>query len=206
MHFLFGARGTGKSFLIEHQLTGQSEILSLLDSDLYLELSQSPSRLRAIVSKSPHLIIVIDEIQRIPELLNEVHLIIQGDKAKTLRFLLTGSSARRLKREHANMLGGRARKASLYPLTMYELIAEHAFDLDRYLNYGGLPAIYLGSDPYLDLRDYLDTYLNDEIKTEAGVRNLPAFIRFLRVAGLSNGQQINYTKSSNSGRRGRLNG
>lgn len=191
---MFGARGTGKSFLIEHQLAGQSEILSLLDSDLYLNLSNSPSHLRALVAQSPHSIIVIDEIQRIPELLNEVHLIIQSDKLKKLRFLLTGSSARRLKREHANMLGGRARKASLYPLTMYELIAENKFDLDRYLNFGGLPAVYLGSEPYLDLRDYLDTYLNDEIKTEAAVRNLPAFSRFLKVAGLSNGQQVNYAK------------
>ena len=172
----------------------KSEIFSLLDSNLYLELSQDPSRLQSLVAASTRSIIVLDEIQRIPELLNEVHLMMQRDKEKKLRFLLTGSSARRLKRDHANMLGGRARKASLFPFTIHELMEEKKFDLSRYLNFGGMPAIYLGSEPYLDLRDYLDTYLNDEIKTEAGVRNLPAFSRFLKVAGLSHGQQINYTK------------
>jgi predicted AAA+ superfamily ATPase len=193
-HFLFGARGTGKSFLVDHQLSGKAEILSLLQSDLYLEFCQSPSRLRQIVEASKYSWVVIDEIQRIPELLNEVHWLLQNDKEKNLHFLLTGSSARRLKRESANMLGGRARRSSLFPLTMGELINEKRFDIGRYLSFGGLPSVYLSQEPYAELRDYIDTYLNEEIKTEAGVRNLPAFSRFLKVAGYYTGHQINFTK------------
>jgi predicted AAA+ superfamily ATPase len=193
-HFLFGARGTGKSYLIDQMLSGHAEILSLLQSDLYLELSQTPSRLRQIVEVSKHSWFVIDEIQRIPELLNEVHWLLQNDKEKKMHFLLTGSSARKLKRENANMLGGRARRASLYPLTLGELINENQLDIGRYLNFGGLPSVYLSQEPYAELRDYIDTYLNEEIKAEAGVRNLPAFSRFLKVAGIYTGQQINFTK------------
>ena len=197
-HFLFGARGTGKSFLISQQLKQKAEIISLLDSDLYLQLQQQPGKLQKIIQASDHDWVVIDEIQRIPELLNQVHLLLQNDSAsKKLRFLLTGSSARKLKKENANMLGGRARKAALFPLTIKELLNEDIFDLDKYLLSGGLPAVYLSSEPYQDLRDYIETYLVDEIKTEAGVRNLPAFSRFLRVAGLCNGQQINFVKVGN---------
>lgn len=95
------------------------------------------------------------------------------------------------------MLGGRARQAALFPLTMHEIMQSGKFDLSRYLTFGGLPAVYLSENPYRELRDYLETYLQHEIKTEAGVRNLPAFSRFLRVAALSNGQQINFTKMGN---------
>jgi uncharacterized protein len=194
-HFLFGPRATGKSYLINQQLTKQAFIIDLLDSDVYLILQNRPAALREMISSSTHKLIVIDEIQRVPELLNEVHRLIEspGD----IRFLLTGSSARRLKREHANMLGGRARRAELYPLTIFELMEAGNFDLERYLTYGGLPSIYLGKEPYEDLRDYVDNYLNEEVKLESNVRNLPNFSRFLTACAACNGSVINYTKIGN---------
>ena len=131
-HFLFGPRATGKSYLIQQQLAGQAYVIDLLDSDVYLTLQNRPAELREMINSSTHEFIVIDEIQRIPELLNEVHRLIEGSGNK--RFLLTGSSARRLKRENANMLGGRARRAELFPLTVYELKKAGSFNLERFLN------------------------------------------------------------------------
>lgn len=191
-HFLFGPRATGKSYLIQKQLAGKAHVIDLLDSDVYLSLQNRPSELREIVNASPHNLIVIDEIQRIPELLNEVHRLIEDPGEN--KFLLTGSSARRLKRENANMLGGRARRAELFPLTVHELRKEGNFNLERYLTYGGLPSVYLGEEPYEDLRDYIDTYLNEEVKLESNVRNLPNFSRFLSACAACNGMIINYTK------------
>ncbi len=181
--------------MIGQQLSKQATVINLLNSDVYLALQNRPAGLHDMINASSSKLIVIDEIQRIPELLNEVHRLIEGPG--DCKFLLTGSSARRLKRENANMLGGRARRAELFPLTVHELKNEGKFNLERYLTFGGLPSVYLGEEPYEDLRDYIDTYLNEEVKLEANVRNLPHVSRFLSACAACNGSVINYTKIGN---------
>jgi predicted AAA+ superfamily ATPase len=191
-YFLFGPRATGKTSLIKAELK-QSQIFDLLDDDVYEELLRRPKALEEKI-KNPKNIIVIDEVQKLPKLLDEVHRLIEEKK---YRFLLTGSSARKLKREGVNMLGGRAREAHLYPLTHAELTD---FNLMKYLNYGGLPIVYQSQEPEEDLKAYTRVYLSEEIKAEAAVRNYERFVRFLETMALSNGQEINYQKlSSDSG-------
>lgn len=187
--FLFGPRATGKTFLIREQLTSQALILDLLRSDLYLRLSRSPTELESIITAyGPCSVVVIDEVQKVPQLLDEVHRLIES---KGLKFLLTGSSARKLRRGQANLLAGRAWHAALFPLTWAELNTS-SFDLDRYLRYGGLPTVYLSKDPDEELRAYTKTYLYEEIQAEGLVRRLPQFARFLQVAALSSGQMLNF--------------
>ncbi len=187
--FLLGPRSTGKSTLIHQQLAGQATLIDLLEGDHYLRLSTRPQELEALARAEPrHPIVVIDEIQKIPELLDEVHRLIEKFK---IRFLLTGSSARKLKGDRANLLAGRAWMAHLFPLSWCEI---KKFGLDRYLRWGGLPQVYLGQDPAEELRAYTRTYLYEEIKAEAMVRKIPAFARFLEVAALSNGQLLNFTE------------
>jgi predicted AAA+ superfamily ATPase len=186
-HFLFGPRQTGKTRLIKAAFDEQYPIIDLLKTATYLRLEQAPWELEDMLPKGAP-IAIIDEVQRIPILLNEVHRLIEERGTK---FLLTGSSARRLKRSHANMLGGRAWKTELFPLVSAEITN---FDFDRYLLYGGLPSVYLSTNPEHELEGYVDTYLHDEIRSEAMVRNLPIFIRFLTAAALTSGQIINYNK------------
>ena len=187
--FLFGPRATGKTSLIRRQLQDQAFRIDLLKSQNYLPLSQQPSDLEPMIAAQEKDLIVIDEIQKIPALLDEVHRLIEEKK---LRFLLTGSSARKLKRHDANMLGGRASQTSLFPLTWHEISQSTEFDLDRYLRFGSLPKVYLAEDPVEELSDYVDVYLKEEIMAEASVRNLPAFSRYLKLAALSSGEQLNY--------------
>lgn len=189
-HFLFGPRQTGKSFLIRHTLPDH-RVYDLLDTSVFLELSQNPGRMAEEVGPTER-IVVIDEVQRLPVLLNEVHRLIEE---RGLRFLLTGSSARKLRHGGVNLLGGRARTKYLHPLTWKELGGH--FDLDRALQNGLLPSIYFSDDPGADLRAYAGTYLQQEIVAEGAVRNVPAFSRFLRVAALSNGQIVNFTNVAN---------
>lgn len=186
--FLLGPRGTGKTFLVREQLGAEAIAIDLLHSDYYLRLSAAPHLLEAIVEAGqPKAYVVIDEIQKIPQLLDEVHRLIEGRRWK---FLLTGSSARKLRRGSANLLAGRAWTAELFPLSWREM--PH-FDLERLLRYGGLPAVYLGEDPEEELQAYARTYLYEEIQAEGSVRKLPPFSRFLRTAALSNGQILNFT-------------
>lgn len=191
-YFLFGPRATGKSSLIKEQLKG-AKIFNLLDSDTYEEFLRRPSSLGEKIKSShkPEEIIVIDEIQKLPSLLDEVHKLIEDRK---LRFLLTGSSARKLKSKGANMLGGRAREANLFPLTFNELTD---FTLLKYLNYGGLPIIWNSNEAIEDLEAYGRIYLAEEIKAEAAVRNYERFVRFMETMALSNGQELNYQNLSN---------
>jgi predicted AAA+ superfamily ATPase len=133
-----------------------------------------------------HHFIVIDEIQKIPLLLNEVHRLIEEEK---LTFLLTGSSARKLKQQNVNLLAGRAWQANLYPLTYNEI---PNFSLERYLRFGGLPSVYLSKNPREELIAYVNTYLREEIQSEALVRKVDAFSKFLSVAGTTNAQMINF--------------
>jgi predicted AAA+ superfamily ATPase len=185
-HFLFGPRGTGKSFLIREQLK-EALYIDLLRSELYLRLSSAPSELESLINASdkPSLV-VIDEVQKVPLVLDEVHRLIEE---RSLRFLLTGSSARKLRRGQANMLAGRAGHAELFPLTWREL---EDFDLHRYLRFGGLPRVYLSTEPEEELDAYVRTYLTEEIQAEGLIRRLQPFHRFLQTAALASGELINF--------------
>ena len=189
-HFLFGPRQTGKTSLIHHTLKGV-KVYDLLDTSIYLALSQNPSRIGQELTAKDR-IVVIDEIQRLPILLNEVHRLIE---THGIRFLLTGSSARKLRRGGVNLLGGRARTKNLHPFTYKEL--GDKFDLARAMERGLLPSIYFSDDPRADLQAYAGSYLQEEIIAEGATRNLPAFSRFLKVAALCNGQIVNFTNVSN---------
>lgn len=184
-YFLFGPRSTGKSFLIKTQLPGVL-VIDLLEDSIYEQLQRRPESLSELIEK-PEQVVVIDEIQKLPKLMDEVHRLIEK---KRIRFLLTGSSARKLRRQGGNMLGGRAREAHLFPLTWYEL--GRKFNLLKYLNFGGLPIIYDSDEPIEDLKAYCKNYLTEEIKMEAAVRNYDRFVRFLESMALSNGQELNY--------------
>lgn len=189
--FLFGPRATGKSTLIRQQLAEEALVIDLLDSRNYLRLSATPSDLEAMIAASGSALVVIDDVQRIPELLNEVHRLIE---TKRLRFLLTGSSARKLRRGQVNLLAGRVWQARLFPLIHREI---PDFDLDRYLLYGGLPMVWLSAEPAEELDAYVHTYLTEEIMAEGLVRKLPPFSRFLRAMALSNGEMLNFAKLAN---------
>ena len=189
-HFLLGPRQTGKTTLLRHTLP-EARVYDLLDASLYLALCHQPSRLAEELGPKDK-VVVIDEIQRLPELLNEVHRLIEE---RGVRFLLTGSSARKLRRGGVNLLGGRARTTHLHPLTCHELGAQ--FDLHRALAYGLLPSIYFSDNPRADLQAYTGSYLQQEILAEGVTRNLPAFSRFLRVAALCNGTIVNFTNVAN---------
>lgn len=183
--FLFGPRSTGKSSLIKAQLP-DAHVIDLLEDSIYEQLLRRPEALSELFENSGK-IVVIDEIQKLPKLMDEIHRLIEKKK---IRFLLTGSSARKLRRQGGNMLGGRAREAFLFPLTWSELGRQ--FNLIKYLNYGGLPIVYDSDEPIEDLKAYCKNYLNEEIKIEAAVRNFDRFVRFLETMALNNGQEINY--------------
>ena len=189
-HFLLGPRQTGKTFLVQHTLKN-ARVYDLLDYAVYLALSQNPGRMAQELSPKDR-IVVIDEIQRLPELLNEVHRLIES---RGLRFLLTGSSARKLRRGGVNLLGGRARTKYLHPLTYKELGSR--FDLRTATERGLLPSIYFSDDPRADLQSYAGSYLQQEIVAEGATRNVPAFSRFLKVAAFCNGTIVNFTKVAN---------
>lgn len=137
-------------------------------------------------------IVIIDEIQKLPALLDEVHRLIEKHG---ISFLLTGSSARKLRRGGVNLLGGRARSRNLHPLTFSEL--KERFSLTKALNRGLIPSIYFSDAPEEDLKSYANTYLKEEIAAEGLTRNVPAFSRFLEVSALYSGSMINYSKISN---------
>jgi len=185
--FLFGARQTGKSIYLGQQFPDCIQY-DLLDSDLKLRLSARPALLYEMLQdKADGTIVVIDEIPEIPELLNEVHRLIQH---KGMRFVLTGSSARKLIRRGNNTLGGRAVPCYFYPFVSAEL---PDLDLDKALLYGLLPPHYLAKNPSRLLAGYVDVYLKEEIKEEALVRNLTDFQRFLTIAALTSSEIVNYT-------------
>ena len=186
-HFLFGARLTGKSTLVEQQLADVAEIIDLLDPETFLRASTEPTWFERVVERRGKQYVVVDEIQRLPSLLNSVQRLITRHG---IRFLLTGSSVRKLLRSGANFLGGRARTAHLFPLTSGEI---PNFSLTRYLHFGGLPSVYLSKHPQGELVDYVFTYMRDEVQAEGWVRNLPPFTRFLQTMALANGELLNFT-------------
>jgi predicted AAA+ superfamily ATPase len=189
-HFLFGPRQTGKTCLARQTLDA-ARFYDLLDSSTYLALSRNPGLL-AEESRGDRELVVIDEIQRLPELLNEVHRLIEQ---RGTRFVMTGSSARKLRRGGVNLLGGRARTRRLHPLTSHEL--GERFDLTAALTRGTLPSIYFSDDPAADLDAYTGLYLQQEVMAEGATRNMPAFSRFLRVAALCNATMVNFTNVAN---------
>ncbi len=181
--FLWGPRQTGKSTLIEH-LFPQSPRYDLLLANEFTRLNRDPTLLRQeiLAGAKTNRPVVIDEIQKIPILLDEVQWLMVN---KGITFILCGSSARKLKQSRANLLGGRALRYELFPLVSSEI--PH-FDLLRALNHGLIPRHYLSEEPKKLIETYLGTYLKEEIAAEALVRNLPAFGRFLEAASFSNGE------------------
>jgi len=185
--FLWGSRQTGKSTLLK-MLFPEAPIYDLLKSDVRMALQMRPALLREeceLLDEGE--LVIIDEVQKVPALLDEVHWLIEN---KGLRFILSGSSARKLRRSGANLLGGRALRQTLFPLVSAEI---PDFDLNRALNHGMLPHHYLMENPTMRLQAYIGDYLQQEIVEEAIVRKLDSFTRFLQVAALSNSEIVNYT-------------
>jgi predicted AAA+ superfamily ATPase len=183
-HFLLGPRATGKSWLVRNELPN-AQFFDLLNLETYDRFLRRPHALSEEVTAKT---VVIDEIQKLPQLLDEVHRLIEE---KQIRFLLTGSSARKLKAGGANLLAGRARSLSLYPLTSFELTD---FNLERYCNTGGLPIIWNSDDYWADLRSYVHLYMKEEIIAEAVVRKVDHYARFLDVVGARSGEELNFQR------------
>ena len=183
--FLFGPRGTGKTTWLKHRLP-DALFINLLQSEYYNRLSANPGHLRQLIPPDHTGWTVIDEVQRIPALLNEVHDLIE---ARGLVFVLTGSSARTLRRREVNLLAGRALTYRMHPLTAVE--QHEAFNLRDSVQLGHLPARFSESDPAKYLKDYVQTYLREEVMQESLTRNIGHFAHFLEVASFSQGVTIN---------------
>ncbi len=191
---LLGPRQTGKSSLLRATLP-EATYIDLLDAAQFRALSARPERLGeriAATRQNDHAIVVIDEVQRAPDLLFEVQRIIDGDPAA--RFVLTGSSARKLRREGTNLLAGRVTRAWLHPLAEAERTSDPAspHPWQRAVQWGGLPGIVRGADPRADLLDYFGIYLQEEIRAEGIARKFDAFARFLDYAAATHGEQVVY--------------
>lgn len=188
--FLFGPRGTGKTtWLREHFKPDSTVYIDLLDGDLYAELLARPHRLETLVEGAQQGWVVLDEVQRVPALLNEVHRLIEN---RGLRFAMTGSSARSLRRKGVNLLAGRALTFHMHPLVAEELGKD--FDLERALRFGQLPSIAGSTVPHEYLKSYVRTYLREEIQQEGLMRNLGNFTRFLETASFSQGSPLNISE------------
>ncbi len=195
--FLFGPRQVGKTSLIRQAFLEERQLhYDLLASDQYFRLKARPGLLGEEIqaARDQVSLVIIDEIQKIPELLDEIHRLMESPNPPV--FVMTGSSARKLKRSSANMLGGRAWNLKLFPLTHHELGDQ--FDLDRALSRGTLPKIYLAEheEAHQLLRSYIETYLKEEIEVEAIIRSLGPFLRFLPLAAQESGQILNYATMS----------
>jgi predicted AAA+ superfamily ATPase len=189
--FLWGPRQTGKSTLLRQTYGGDGHWIDLLKADVFRRYLTRPETLREELEAEPPRArqqVVIDEIQKVPALLDEVHWLIEN---RGLHFALCGSSARKVRRGAANLLGGRSVRYELHGLTAAELGRD--FDLDRMLNHGTLPRIYESSRPRRLLDAYVADYLKEEIAAEGLVRNLPVFSDFLDIAALSDGEIVNFS-------------
>ncbi len=183
--FLFGPRSTGKTTWVKKTFSNAAYI-DLLEAEIFNDLLANPQRLENFIPKDFRNWVIIDEVQRIPDLLNEIHRLIEKHKYK---FVLTGSSARKLRRRGINLLGGRALTYSLHPVTAVELAND--FDLKHSLKYGHLPCAYTEPEPKKYLESYVKTFLEEEVRQEAITRNLSAFSRFLESASFSQGAMLN---------------
>lgn len=183
---LFGPRGTGKSTWIKKTFK-EATYYDLLNTNEVLRLSRKPSTIFDELQSLPEgSVVVIDEIQKVPELLNEVHRLIEDKK---LKFILSGSSARKLKKDGTNLLAGRAILSHMFPLTSAEV--NFQFDIHRAVQFGMLPVAFTATDPIPYLRTYAELYLQEEIKNEALTRNIGHFSRFLEIAARQNAQVTN---------------
>src|SRR5574340_1623137 len=189
--FLCGARKTGKSTYLKSHFP-DSIVFDFLKTDLFLNISKNPAVVREILlakdKASLKYPIILDEVQKVPQVLDEVHWLIEN---KGLGFILCGSSARKLKRGHANLLGGRAWRYEMFPLVTVEI---ENFNLLRGLNHGLIPSHYLqiGENAKKSLIAYVQDYLKEEVFAEGLTRNVPAFSRFFDAFGYSHGQLTNY--------------
>ena len=185
--FLFGARQVGKSTLLKERFP-DAIFYDLLKSDIRRRLKRNPEILREALSGKPEgTLVIVDEIQKVPDLLDEVHSLMVENK---LRFILSGSSARKLKRSGANTLGGRAQNRTLFPLVWPEVTD---FEIDRAVQNGMIPRHYTVDDATDRLESYVDIYLREEIQEEALDQDIDTFTRFLEVAAISDGEMINYS-------------
>ena len=192
-YFLFGPRQTGKSTFVKSLITGKDLYIDLLPQRNFLNYAKNPGRVReeilAHLERYDNPLCVIDEIQKIPALLDEVHELVES---KGIHFILTGSSARKLRRGGANLLAGRAYTYYLFPLTFTEIGDQ--FDLDKALAIGTLPVLW-GSrkeDPFEFLKSYTETYLKEEVAAEGLVRNIGPFAQFLDIAAANDGETVNF--------------
>ena len=183
--FLFGPRGTGKTTWLKERFP-DALYFDLLNAEIYNDFLARPNRLEAVIPKSSNKLVIIDEVQRVPELLSEAHRLIEN---RGTVFALTGSSARKLKRGGANLLAGRALTHFLYPLTVEELGQD--FSLEHSLRFGHLPSTFQEADPKRYLESYVTAYLREEVQQEGLTRNLGAFSRFLETASFSQAQLLN---------------
>ncbi len=184
--FLFGVRGAGKSTWAREAFP-DAHFVDLLDESRYQTLLANPGLFSMELRDVPRQrVVVLDEVQRVPALLNEVHRAIEAQRR---RFVLLGSSARRLKTANTNLLAGRAGLRTMYPLAPAELGGD--FNLERVLRFGSIPLVWQADDPRSTLEAYVQLYVREEIRAEALVRNLPGFLRFLPVAALFHGQVLN---------------
>lgn len=190
--FLFGPRGTGKTWLIQ-RLFPQALRVDLLEPETLRSLSARPERLRELIGANPDVRqVVIDEVQKLPELLEVVHLLIE--EKQEVQFILTGSSARKLRRGGVNLLGGRADQKSLYPFMAAELGQQ--FKLEKALRLGMLPIVRAGKVPEDILRAYSGLYLREEVQMESLVRNIGNFSRFLEAISFSQAAVLNLANVS----------
>lgn len=192
---LLGPRGCGKSTWLKTLLKEAPSVLrfDLLRNETFLNMQSNPSMLRELIEQKKPKWVIIDEIQKLPALLDEVHSMME-DLKPAPHFALTGSSARKLKRSHANLLAGRAASREMYPFTANELGSD--FHLEKSLQWGNLPLVVNApnSPDKIDvLESYVGTYLREEIQQETQLRSLASFHRFLGIAALMNGQKINFT-------------
>lgn len=189
--FLWGPRKTGKTTYLKQKFP-HSLFFDFLKSDLFIEFSKNPARLREqLLARHPRALqhpIILDEVQKVPQILDEIHWLIEN---KGLQFILCGSSARKLKRGHANLLGGRAWRYEMYPLVTPEI---GNVDLLRALNNGLIPSHYLEEENVQkSLKAYVQDYLKEEVFAEGLTRNIPAFSRFFDAMGYSHGELLNYS-------------
>lgn len=183
--FLWGPRQTGKTTVLRRRFP-TALTFDLLDTSLAANLAIRPSRLRERVLAAPEDLVVIDEVQKVPPLLEEVHWLLENTAKK---IVLCGSSATSLRRRSPNLLGGRATELQLHPLTSAEL---PDIDLGRVVRFGTLPSHYLSEDPRPLLQSYINAFIKQEIIDKSLTRNIPAFSRFLQVVGLTHGRLLNY--------------
>jgi predicted AAA+ superfamily ATPase len=181
---LLGPRRTGKSYFLKNQIK-PDRIINLLEADTFRNYTSRPELLREVIQKNEK-IIAIDEIQKAPMLMDEVHSLIES---RGLKFILTGSSARKLVRTHTSLMAGRAKMLYLHPLVSAEI---EDYELDHILQYGSLPIIFNSDEPWDELKDYAGIYLREEILAEALVRKIENFSRFIDFAAITSGQILNF--------------